>query len=157
MSSDDLTKQTPTPDRLDELISLVHNIAARLSALEQKVDERLHDTRPIWEAVQTQIAELHTEVTNNFQKLNRKFDVVTRKVDVFNEDLLDLKYKQRELEGRMDKLEEKKLIIHPPQYSPTARIIIKLESVANQNSRLLLCFKLVSAATAPVPVSEDQA
>ncbi|HEX5733708.1 MAG TPA: hypothetical protein VF131_12810 [Blastocatellia bacterium] len=132
MSSDDLTKQTPTPDRLDELISLVHNVMARLGtleqrfgafeqrlgALEQKVDERLHDTRPIWEtvqaqitdlreSVQNQIAELRTEMTNNFQKLNRKFDVVTRKVDVFNEDLLDLKYKQQEHEGRIDKLEGK--------------------------------------------------
>ena len=103
MSSDDLTKQTPTPDRLDELISLVHGIAARLANLEQKfdsldqrlgnleqkVEERLHDTRPIWEtvqaqitdlreSVQTQIAELRTEMTNNFQKVNRKFDVLSR-------------------------------------------------------------------------------
>ena len=81
MSSDDLTKEIPTGDRLDKLISLVHNIAARLSALEQKVDERLHDTRPIWEAVQNQITELRAEMIKNFQKIDRKFDVFTRKVD----------------------------------------------------------------------------
>lgn len=90
VSSDDLTKQTPTPDRLDELISLVHNVVARLGALEQrldnleqKVDERLHDTRPIWEAVQNQIAELRKEMTKGFQRIDRK-------LDLFNEELIDL-------------------------------------------------------------------
>ncbi len=126
VSSDDLTKKTPTTDRLDELITLVHGISndvnelktrigtleKRLDSLEQKVDERLHDTRPIWEAVQNQIAELResvqsqitelrSEMTKNFQKIDRKFDV-------FYEDIIDLRYKHRELDSRVDKLEEKK-------------------------------------------------
>ncbi len=121
MSSDDLTKQTPTADRLDELISLVHRIISditelktrlttleqkvdesvvRLNALEQKVDERLHDTRPIWEAVQSQITELRNEMASSFRKFDRKFDVLQA-------DFIDIKYKQRELESRLDKLEEK--------------------------------------------------
>ena len=114
MSSDDLTKETPTGDRLDELISLVHRIGndvnelktrigtleQRLGAFEQKVDERLHDTRPIWEAVQNQITELRNEMVSSFRKFDRKFDVL-------QEDFIEMKFKQRELESRVGKLEEK--------------------------------------------------
>ena len=100
MSSDDLTKQTSTADRLDELISLVHGVVARLNTIEQKVDERPHDTRPIWEAVQSQITELRNEMASNFRKFDRKFDVLQA-------DFIDIKYKQRELESRLDKIEEK--------------------------------------------------
>ncbi|HJQ67448.1 MAG TPA: hypothetical protein VKA70_00640 [Blastocatellia bacterium] len=126
MSSDDLTREIPTGDRLDQLISLVYGIASdvselknrvgvleqRLESLEQKVDKRLHDTRPIWEAVQNQITELResvqnqitelrTEMTKNFQKIDRKFDY-------FAEEFVDIRYKQREHGNRLDKLEENK-------------------------------------------------
>jgi chromosome segregation ATPase len=110
VSGDDLTREIPAGDRLDQLISLVHTVVARLDtleqrfgsleqrldALEQKVDERLHDTRPIWEAVQNQMAELLA----NFRKFDRKFDVL-------QEDFIEMKYKQRELESRVKRIEEK--------------------------------------------------
>jgi chromosome segregation ATPase len=50
--------------------SMAKNIAAldrRLTSLEEKVDARLRETRPIWEAIQTQI-----------KKLDSKFDIVIR-------------------------------------------------------------------------------
>ena len=125
MSSDDLTRETPTPDRLDELISLVHRVARdvselktrigaleqRLGVLEQKVDERLLDTRPIWEAVQNQITELRESVQNQITELRNEmasnFKRFDRKFDVLQGDFIDIKYKQRELESHVEKLEEK--------------------------------------------------
>lgn len=70
----------------------IGTLEQRLGALEQKVDERLHDTRPIREAVQTQI----TELLSYFKKF-----------DMLQEDFIEMKFKQRELESRVGKLEEK--------------------------------------------------
>jgi chromosome segregation ATPase len=35
---------------------------ARMTALEEKVDRRLQETRPIWEAIQTQLERLNSKV-----------------------------------------------------------------------------------------------
>lgn len=79
MSNDDTTKQIPTEDKLDSLISLVHqlganmqelrsdvqelqsgvqNLQSQVNALEQKVDARLHETRPIWEGVLARLEDI---------------------------------------------------------------------------------------------------
>jgi hypothetical protein len=69
MSSDNLTKPTPTEDKLDSLISLVQQVAAdvkslntRVDSLEQKVDARMHETRPIWEGVLMRLETLEIEM-----------------------------------------------------------------------------------------------
>ena len=65
MSSDDTTKQIPTEDKIDSLISLVRqlvsdmqNLQSQVNALEQKVDARLHETRPIWEGVLARLEDI---------------------------------------------------------------------------------------------------
>jgi chaperonin cofactor prefoldin len=135
MGGDDTTKELPTDDRLDSLISLVHQIAVdvrsssemlerlearldqldarqqrleerqerveeRLERLETKVDERLHDTRPMWEALQTQITELRTDMEKGFRRLDHK-------VELYHKTLIELYADHRDLEERVDKLEEK--------------------------------------------------
>lgn len=78
MSNDD-TKQMPTEDKLDSLISLVHQLVANMqglqadvrklqsdvqslqsqvNTLDQKVDARLHETRPIWEGVLARLEDI---------------------------------------------------------------------------------------------------
>jgi len=44
-------------------------IDQRLTALEQRVDERLRETRPIWEAVQEQIQRLHEKFDSVIHEL----------------------------------------------------------------------------------------
>ncbi|MFN2510867.1 MAG: hypothetical protein ABR568_05415 [Pyrinomonadaceae bacterium] len=65
--SEDLTKNLPSSDgekltlvlsTVQRLDSRVEHLDSRLGSLEQKVEVRLHDTRPIWEKVNTDIAEL---------------------------------------------------------------------------------------------------
>ena len=75
MSSDDITKQFPTEDKLDALVTLVQGIDARLRSLEEKVDARLHDTRPIWESVQAQLKEMSLRLNEMSLRLD---DVETR-------------------------------------------------------------------------------
>jgi tetrahydromethanopterin S-methyltransferase subunit G len=78
MSGDDTTKQLPTEDKLDSLITLVHhltdsvkNIDSRLESLEQKVDPRLQETRPIWESVQAQLKEMSMRLDDIDTRLDK--------------------------------------------------------------------------------------
>ena len=54
--SEDLTKKLPKGD--DNVALILQNIDSRLQNLEQKVDVRLQDTRPIWEKVLADVAQL---------------------------------------------------------------------------------------------------
>ena len=52
--SEDLTKKLPSSDSG----KILQQIDSRLQSLEQKVEERLYDTRPIWQKVVADIAQL---------------------------------------------------------------------------------------------------
>lgn len=106
--SDDQTKVLNNgDDKLDRIIELlrvqglkIEGVEERLTTLEQKVDERLKDTRPLWEAVQAQITELREEMQTSFRRLDHKFDMLNRQ---FSELYAD----QRETEHRVDDLEKR--------------------------------------------------
>ena len=102
MSSDDLTKDLPTEDKLESLISLVRNLASdvseiksRLGALEDKVDKRLHDTRPIWEAVQSQLAQMSESLSD-----------INHKITILHGDVLQVRTDQRKTNQRIETLEK---------------------------------------------------
>jgi|SRR6185295_15483329 len=57
--SEDLTQKLPKNGN-DEILTAITKIDNRLQSLEKKVDERLHDTRPIWHKVVADIAELQS-------------------------------------------------------------------------------------------------
>src|SRR5215831_21334889 len=69
-------EQAATRHDLDDLrtqqAAMARNIAAidqRLTELEQRVEERLKETRPIWEAVQEQIQRLHEKFDSVIHEL----------------------------------------------------------------------------------------
>jgi chromosome segregation ATPase len=59
--SGDLTKKLPASDdeKLTQILASVQSLDLRIGNLEQKVDQRLYDTRPIWEKVASDIAQLN--------------------------------------------------------------------------------------------------
>ena len=57
--SEDFTQKLPNNGN-DEILTAITKIDNRLQSLEKKVDERLHDTRPIWHKVVADIAELQS-------------------------------------------------------------------------------------------------
>ena len=98
--SDNPTEKLESNGRFDQLIALVQSIDARLQALEKKVDERLYDTRPLWEGVQTQLGELRTDIEKGFRQLNRQLDVLAGSI-------VRLDANQRDLEARVSDVESK--------------------------------------------------
>jgi len=56
--SEDFTQKLPKNGQDSEILTAIKNLDDRLQGLEKKVDERLHDTRPIWHKVVADIAEL---------------------------------------------------------------------------------------------------
>jgi predicted RNase H-like nuclease (RuvC/YqgF family) len=96
-ANDDLRRMA---DPMYALHMDMHDLFQQVQALNDKVDARLHDTRPIWEAVQTQIAEFRTEMNEQLSKLNKKLDIMNR-------ELLEVKAEQSEQADRIDKLERK--------------------------------------------------
>jgi predicted nucleic acid-binding Zn-ribbon protein len=62
---------------------------ARLAALEEKVDERLRETRPIWESVLARLTGVETEMSG----LNRHFRSLTA-------DFFSLRVRVEKLEGQ---------------------------------------------------------
>ena len=75
----------------------LQSIDARLTALETKVDERLHDTRPMWESLSSQLMEFRSEMQTAVRDLDRsisnfQFDVLRRQRD-FDERLRNIEGK----------------------------------------------------------------
>jgi hypothetical protein len=106
--SDEPTKIIDNGDgKLDRLLSMVSDLSAlvgsidsRLSSLEQKVEERLYDTRPLWEGVGSQLTELKTEVEKGFRTVARRLDVISGDINQVRADLHDH-------ESRLEGLERK--------------------------------------------------
>ena len=112
--SEDLTKKLP--HSADEKLT---QVLTRLESLEQKVDERLYDTRPIWQKVVADVAQLQgtvdqlqegqkhleqgqealrTEVRLMGREINYRLDVLNKTMLGIQADHLDIDERVRTLE-----------------------------------------------------------
>ena len=131
--SEDLTQNLPHDDlkliltRLDSIDSRLGGVDSHLTTLEDKVDWRLRETRPIWERALAEIAEtregleklrgemheelgnLRTEMREGNEKLRADTEMglyrVERQIEVLNGTILDVRTDIRFLDKRVDKLE----------------------------------------------------
>lgn len=115
--SDDPTKSLPAEedaDRMSALISAVQSMSAdfqevrvRLGALENTFNERMYDTKPIWERALAEIAETRAELAELRSEMRDGFRTLGSKMDVLNEDVLTVRAEQRLLGKRVQDLESK--------------------------------------------------
>jgi len=92
----------------DQLVGWVGSIDSRLKHLEQKVEARLHDTRPIWHKVVADIGELQsgqTRVEEALGKLNSIVRDVDRDQIVINEGLRRIQLDLHNFDERLHKCE----------------------------------------------------
>ena len=85
-------------DGLRQILARLDSIDARFTTLEDKVDRRLQETRPIWEQVLSRLDSLESEVRTGFRRIERH-------VGLLVEDVLKVRADQRDLENRLDRLE----------------------------------------------------
>jgi archaellum component FlaC len=110
--SEDSTKQLPNED-LRRILARLDSIDERLTKLEDKVDRRLQETRPIWEQVLARLEglenDLRAEMREGFEKsraeLNTGLRRVDRQIDVLNRNILEVRADLRYLDERVNKLE----------------------------------------------------
>ena len=89
--------------RFDALDARLNKLDSRLTTLEDKVDQRLKETRPIWEQVLSRLDKVEerlSEVDESLHNVGRKFDVVWK-------DILEVRADQNRLNNRLDKLESR--------------------------------------------------
>ena len=100
--------------RLDSIDTRLGNVENRLSTLEDKVDRRLQETRPIWEQVLARLDSVEGRLDGFEARLDvfgdelrtslRRFE---RQVKLLAEDVMEVRADQRDLDKRMDQLEPK--------------------------------------------------
>ena len=112
--SEDITGRLPDqPNSYEELIRLVQSVRTELAELKQTVEARLHDTRPIWEKVQADIAQLHEGQQRIEEKLEALRDDtrtglrnLKRDVGILSEMFVEVRGEYRDLDRRVYRLEE---------------------------------------------------
>jgi septal ring factor EnvC (AmiA/AmiB activator) len=109
--SEDLTKRLSKGDNT-EIFLLLRTIDSRLQNLERKVEERLHDTRPIWEKVVADVAQLQEgqrrleeTMLSGFRELKTSVRDVDRRMGVMNDTMLAIQADYRDIDQRVHELE----------------------------------------------------
>ena len=92
--------------RLGSLETRLGSLENRLESLETKVDERLKDTRPMWEAVQTQLAEIRESQDRLRGETEKGFRLVDRRLESQPVEYDKLFRYHRDLEERVEKIEK---------------------------------------------------
>ncbi len=106
-----MTEDNTTDLTADEKLDL---ILGRLARLEEQAEERTNTTRPlldlaIQEMIRTRetLIEQNAQIASRLERVEREVRLFGRKMDIFNEELLELRHGHRELEERVSALEQK--------------------------------------------------
>lgn len=93
--SDNPTQEMPDSRSFEERVfARFDSLDGRLTKLEEKVDARLRETRPIWEAMQARLESVESEVKE-----------INRGVRILHKDVLQVRVDQEELRERIERLE----------------------------------------------------
>src|SRR5215213_1186879 len=106
--SEDLTAKLPKSDseKLTLILTSVQGFEDRIQSLEQQVEEKRYDTRPIWEKLVSDIAQLQEslrketrEIKGSLRNLSRGQSVLNDAILKVHVDLLDIDERLQALEG----------------------------------------------------------
>jgi tetrahydromethanopterin S-methyltransferase subunit G len=94
-------------DGLRQILARLDSIDSRLTTLEDKVDRRLQETRPIWEQVLVRLEGVEQRMGTLESEMRTGFRKIDRHVGLLVEDVLKVRVDQRDLENIVDRLEPK--------------------------------------------------
>lgn len=103
--SEEKTKDLTTNEKLDlilaELTFMKSDFSARLAKLEAFAEDKSRDTRPMLDRIHKEVADTRAEmveVRSELMRLNRKWEVL-------NDDVMEVRVFNRDLNRRLDKIE----------------------------------------------------
>ena len=115
--SEDLTDKLPKNDseKLNIILTTIKSLETRVQRLEQQADERRYDTRPLWEKLQADIAELkesfHSDVggikseiggiKSEMGEIKRSLRDLSRKQSALNDSILQIHGDLRDMDARL--------------------------------------------------------
>lgn len=102
--SEELTQQLPNGETRI-ILARLDSIDTRLSTLEDKVDRRLQETRPIWEQVLARLEKIESSVEEFRTETRQNFRMLERRLSVLSDDIVAVRANQKDLEARVDKIE----------------------------------------------------
>lgn len=112
--SEDTTRQLPDDGvrlilaRLDSMDSRLDSMGSRLTTLEDKVDRRLQETRPIWEQVLTRLTSVEEQLTKGLKNVEDEVFMLRRKFDVWTGDLTLLQQRYEDLKERFEEFKSER-------------------------------------------------
>jgi chromosome segregation ATPase len=105
--SEDTTRNLPNGD-LGEVLSILRSIDTRLTTLEDKVERRLQDTRPIWEQVLTRL----TAVEERLTKVEERLINIEERLTNVEQRLTKVEERLTGVETRLGKVEDEVYGLH---------------------------------------------
>jgi len=113
MSEDITRRNMPEGSSFEERVFILLNaMNDRLTALEEKVDARLRETRPIWEGVLERLIAIESQLANveaRLDKIDDQLEAFNDKMDVLNDNTFDMRADHKSLKKRVIKLEGEQL------------------------------------------------
>ena len=103
--SDNPTRERPDSRSFEERVfARFDTLDVRITTLEEKVDSRLRETRPIWEAMQADLA----TVKDDLATVKGEIKSINRNLKLVHEDILRVRVEQGDLDERVEKLESQR-------------------------------------------------
>jgi len=125
--NDDLTRKMPNSSdgKLDEVFQIIQAIRAELSDLRSIVETRIYDTRPIWEKVQSDIAQLQAgqnslqagqnslqagqdSLRGDVREIRTHLRDMDRRLSIFNDTLVGIQADYRDIYDRVREIERQR-------------------------------------------------
>lgn len=115
--SEDLTKKLPQSDseKISLILTTVQHLETRVDNLERKVEERLYDTRPIWEKVVADIAQLQAgqmqlhegqqRLEGDVREIKESVRDIDRRVSFLSDTMIRVQANYRDIDNRVYELE----------------------------------------------------
>jgi hypothetical protein len=105
--SEDTAQRLPD-DGVRLILARFDSLETRLTALEDKVERRLQDTRPIWEQVLTRLTEGEEQLTKGLKKVQDEVFLLRRKFDLWTGDLTLLQLRYEDIEERFEEFKSER-------------------------------------------------
>ena len=109
--SDEITEKLPNDfirlilGKLESIDTHLSTLETRLTSLEEKVERRLQETRPIWEQVLARIEKVETIQDEFRTEVRQSFRTLERRLSVLSDDVVTVRADQKEMVTRIEKLE----------------------------------------------------